>query len=1003
MKYALHPIRLRDLFLSLLLLPWLGLAETNTSSAGRINFSFDATTANSEKTKVPALYAVDIASSITLTATTVTHQASLNFRMLQGESERLLIDLNGACNVISVTGKGLLGWAVLQSGTAVKGAPPAQRQLELRFKKQAAAKSGTKAGTAVQAKAYQVAVVLKQTDFSLPVKSLRLATFGPAKAIGFQAQIDLKPHTDLRMKIVSAKGLSGLSDATVDPKTGKSKSENQSFQTSSASDLRVSLTEADRFLQAISFHDLALDGEVKPEEDSVRFALTGKVLVTSDEEHEIPLLSQAVALAEIPKQDGIEVFVRDESYWLRSNKAGTYPIALTLYAKLVVSKGERQISFSLPAGTVVPIRLAGIAEAVGFDASADVVPRWTGKNWQGFLPADGMCRTRWTPIKANDAQGALFFTSFTQTDIQVGAGVMRQASSLELSVLQGQLTEINVGLEGMGSILSVSGVLSWKEVKTPAGRTLALVLAQPLKGKGSIGITSQKPMENLPTELEPLRLIPEKTVRHSGRIRVMNQGEVRLTVKDIVGMTQLSPDKYMAGLPKVLRQLMVYQFPSAEHGFKIKADTIIPEVDVSQITTYHLGEADRIVTSDIELDITEAAIREFALTIPADFSVAEVLGAAVGDHSFDTEKRRLVLLFSQPVMGRQLIQLRLERTENASGGTWELPKISMPDAKSIRGHIGVSAAPGYRIEPATIDGVAEVPLAYFPKRSHALQQAFRIKQADWSISLTIESLGQHIDADVFHLYSLKEGVAYGSVLLNAFIVGSPMSQWEVHVPTNLGHIAVDGDDVRSWQRDGETIKIDLNQPALGAHTLLITFEQPMSSGQGELEIGQIYPLNVQSERGMIQVTSPQQLKHQIKEISDDVIRMEYLELPPEFRILSQSPSLGVFQYTERPFKIVMAVDWLTPGETVDQLVDFAYLQSAVARDGQTITRAKLFVKSRGRKVLRMKIPKSMTLWGVAVAGEAKSARSDGEDTLIPIPTHVDPNMPIEVTFRMLVR
>jgi len=47
-----------------------------------------------------------------------------------------------------------------------------------------------------------------------------------------------------------------------------------------------------------------------------------------------------------------------------------------------------------------------------------------------------------------------------------------------------------------------------------------------------------------------------------------------------------------------------------------------------------------------------------------------------------------------------------------------------------------------------------------------------VREADWTAAMRVEALGQSVQADVFHLYSIKEGIVYGSVLLNYFVVGA---------------------------------------------------------------------------------------------------------------------------------------------------------------------------------------------------------------------------------------
>src|SRR5439155_16544320 len=154
----------------------------------------------------------------------------------------------------------------------------------------------------------------------------------------------------------------------------------------------------------------------------------------------------------------------------------------------------------------------------------------------------------------------------------------------------------------------------------------------------------------------------------------------------------------------------------------------------------------------------------------------------------------------------------------------KLPALVFPGAKSVRGHIGIVSTPGFRIVPAGTEKLVEMPLSYFPKQVAGLQQAFRLREPGWTAALKIEALGQSVQADVFHLYSLKEGVVYGSVLINYFVVGAPASEWKIEVPESVGNIDVVGQNVRrDWRRQGNEVIVTLHQPVLGAATLLITF------------------------------------------------------------------------------------------------------------------------------------------------------------------------------------
>ncbi len=210
--------------------------------------------------------------------------------------------------------------------------------------------------------------------------------------------------------------------------------------------------------------------------------------------------------------------------------------------------------------------------------------------------------------------------------------------------------------------------------------------------------------------------------------------------------------------------------------------------------------------------------------------------------------------------GRQLISAHLERNEPAAAGDWELPRLRFPDGKSVRGDIGVVGAPGFRIGAGQVDLLAEKPLSYFPKSMPNLQQAFRIRERDWQGTMTVELLEKSVQADVFHLYSLNNRTAFASVLVNFFVTGAPVSEWILTVPEAFGNVVVDGQFVRTWRREGDSLIVTLHQPVIGSHTLLVTYEEEMNGGP--IQPGRVAPAGVLGERGYVHVVSPMQVETQ---------------------------------------------------------------------------------------------------------------------------------------------
>ena len=128
-----------------------------------------------------------------------------------------------------------------------------------------------------------------------------------------------------------------------------------------------------------------------------------------------------------------------------------------------------------------------------------------------------------------------------------------------------------------------------------------------------------------------------------------------------------------------------------------------------------------------------------------------------------------------------MLQLRLERTRAATETSWDLPRIDIPRAKSTRGHIATVAEPGFRLTPQRITGLTEIATAFFPRKLPGIQSAFRMSDSAWHTSVAVERLAQAVQTDVLHLFSISEGIAYGSSVINYSISGAPIAGFQNRV------------------------------------------------------------------------------------------------------------------------------------------------------------------------------------------------------------------------------
>ena len=933
----------------------------------------------------PLVFSAAVEQTVRAGLTEITGELRVKLRIVQGRPETLTLGLAGEGDITGVTGAGLRDWAVRQAG--------GKRFLDLRM-------TGPVAGSKNPAPAEFDLLVNTRLNRGAAagagVSAVLIAA--PGEATGFSARITVQPAGPAEVRATTAAGLTPFGEAL------------QFFATGEAR-LELRVTPRGAVLAAAELHDAQLTGRVNEAARSTEFRLRAQVRAQKIGAR-LRLLAGAAAPSGAVAGEGWHLELASVegggfAYDLVCEREGGFAIDFG-FAAAVREEGDwRVIDFSMPAGAVVPLRLEGMADGTEFRPDAPVVPLRTDEGWRGFLPADGATALAWRHTR-EATEGTLAFTSQEETEVRIAAGVWRQVSRVTFRILQGKLGAARVRLEGPGEILGVEGpnVTGWKTAADAEGRVLEVQFSRPMEGEGVLAIRAQAELGAWPVRAEPLRLTPIGGVRHSGIVRVAGRGAVRLEVAETSGLTQLAPAQWPgAAIEAEARQVFVHRFPSAAYAYRVLATQVQPEVSVSLIATHELGEAARVIEAAIEIDVREAPLRDWTLRVPADYSVVALTGAEVADHVVESAaeggRRAVRVIFRRAVEGRQLIALRLEKNQPAAAGEWQLPALEFPGAKSVRGHLGALSAPGYRLAPVRVEKLTEVPPAFFPRQIAGLQQAWRLRDADWTAELRIEALGRSVQADVFHLHTVREGAVHASVLLNFFVVGAPVSEWRLAVPADAGNLDVTGQNVRrDWRRDGDDVIVSLHQPVLGAATLLVTFEQPMSARGGAIEVGRVRPSGVQAERGFVQVASPHQVKHEVRAATGALLKLEPGELPAEFRLLSGAPALATYHYTARPFALELGIERHAAGETIEQVVDFASLASQVARDGQVVTEAKFFVKTRGQKALRVELPPGARLWEARVDNEVVNARVDGARTLVPLPARANPNDPVVVALRV---
>ncbi len=704
----------------------------------------------------------------------------------------------------------------------------------------------------------------------------------------------------------------------------------------------------------ITLSDFKLVGDLNKERAA--FTLSATVKVENSKGGSIDLISGPVALTELGAHPKWKIRAEQNRYVLAFDRKGEFPVKIKFNAAVHSTDDWNIVDFQVAPGPLQQIVLQGLAADTQFQFAGAARPERMTNSFVSYLPADGDVRLSWKEARA-EAEGKLFYSAEMLSQISVSPGLMRQVGLLDFKVMQGEMNRVVLVLHGAGEVTRVAGdhVLAWnvEPMTNSADRRLVVQLNQPQKDQFSLQVQMQTPLGAFPQVTDAMQLRPDGATRFAGYVRIVNEGAVRLEVAQASGMSQISPEQFpetdltRAALHVAGSQRFAYRFSGADFALKIQADQILPELAVSEVLNYNLGENELAIDAEIELDIREAPLRELLVRVPKGYVVTPPKASGMSDYflrdSGMGDDAELRLVYGQPVAGHQLVQLHLEHNKPLGETNWVLPRVEVTTAKSTRGYVGVSADAGYRLTPGRTSALTDTPTAFFPRKVSGIQAAFRLSDQAWQATMQVERLPQTVQVDAFHLFSIGEGVAYGSSVMNYQVSGAPVSTFRVELSDEYFNVEFTGKDIRNWQKTAGGYVVQLHTPVSGAYTLLATYERPFKPQGETLAFTGARPLDAQSEQGHTLIISAYQFQVKPVDVSAGLLPLEPAEVPSEYRLFFDAPILAAYRYPARPFSLKFGIEPAGAGRFVEpgggpRVVADADFKGRAGADGRAVFR-----------------------------------------------------------------
>jgi hypothetical protein len=780
--------------------------------------------------------------------------------------------------------------------------------------------------------------------------------------------------------------------------------------------------------QTIDVSDLSIKGKIEGENIVFALEFTGDV---KESRTEIPLVIGDVApfgLSKLPS--GAELSKRDNMFLIKFNSRGKQRVLFNFASRPIKNQDWRQTSFTIPMSTIRRLMVECDRDdlEIKFPGALKVE---RGRNAEGrtevtaFLGVSTEFQVDWKPeVRKLAAEAVIECRANTIATASIGA--LRLDTVFTYKVAQGSLDKLLFAIPKSLNVTQVRGddIRDWSLDKSEQGdNTLSVALSRPKEDSYRIQIEGETVLAKFPCPVDLPVIIPKSVIRTSGFLAVGTDSAIKLIVRTSLGLTQIDQASFVAELlapnsavrPVPQRSSFAYQFANIPYDLVLNADDIVPEYSVDHRIAVGLADDDLSATASIELDVRDAGARETVIQVDPSWSVANVAGRHVADYDVqDKDGERFVhVYFKDALLGRLLLEVRLEKTLGPNELTFSLPSVAVQGAKSERGHVALAAEKGLRLRVLTdsLTGMREVHTGSVPFPVPGIQQALRFKESGWQATVQIQRTRPGIHAEVFHLVSVGEGVLYCSTTINYLINGAPTKSFTVTIPEEYQNVEFAGRDIRNWSNDSNTWTVVLQEKAFGDYTLGITYDRQFDYRGGEISVGGVNIEETESEVGYIALASSADLI--IEDLKHDgaVMKIDPEEIPTGYKLsLLRDPILRAYKYVvaqNRSGSHIASVKMtrLDPESMLTQVADHTALRTTISDDGELETTAVYRIKNASEQYLVVKLAKGCGLCTVLVDenGERKTVvprEKTGEDgtleLLIPISRQNDVAMPMEV-------
>ncbi|MDZ7619783.1 MAG: hypothetical protein U1E05_22525, partial [Patescibacteria group bacterium] len=697
----------------------------------------------------------------------------------------------------------------------------------------------------------------------------------------------------------------------------------------------------------------------------------------------------AIGSAESKSESVLLRGVGDGEYELLVRGRGRHEIKLSLVVGVKTTAEGRSFTVTCPPVGVSNLEL----EIPEPDLAVQVVPRRTSQRLDGLQDATRMrvvlgateqFTVSWQPQAGATDQAAGLANVTGTIAVDIGDGVVHTHAVLDYQILRGALDELLIEVPADQRLLDVQapGLRDWQSETAGDRQQVRVRLHAPAAQSVRVELHTEASLAGEAFAVGRIHAIG--VARESGILAVRGAEDVGLEYVARESLTRVDT----ADAPDALNRprSTFYKYFTPDYRLSVVASALEPRIVVDSRLTVLLDKARVTTRGEFLCQVTRSGIFSLAFRLPPGIQVDEVRSDAMERFEVDAkdEFQRLTVYFQRKVLGDLTISITASRTRDRTAENLTLPLLEPLHATREEGVVAVIAPESLEVKtdsaqlqaawaaaPGELASRGFTPVVPGGSR---LAAVFAFVTRPVQIVQTITERPRRTIAGVGTLANIKEDVVQVSTSLRYQVEFAGTNTFRLAVPAAASkRLQIDGEGIKERRRaeqpaDDGTVEwtVVLHAEALGLVVFTATYDLPMSAAEQGVpfELVPIKVLDADRETGEIAI-----LKDRALSIEATPMGLEAIDPRDLSQSIGATPPYLAYRYHQHPAQLSLTASRHEVQEVVRTVVDRAYIEAVVTKDGPVTVRARYKLKSSERQRLPITLHNPRIL-GMTVAGQS---------------------------------